>query len=51
MSPLGAKLNIIVVVVIAPRLPRDGGMVRTIIQVDAANLIEIRLGERWQSIL
>ena len=31
-----------------PPLPRDGGTTRTAIQVHAVNLIEIRLGERWQ---
>ena len=36
-----------VVVVITPPLPRNGG---TAIQVHAVNLIEIRLGERWQLI-
>ena len=40
-----------VVVVITPPLPRDGGTARTAIQVHAVNLIEIRLGERWQPIL
>ena len=38
------------VVVITSRLPRDGGMARTDIQVHAVNLIEIRLGERWQPV-
>ena len=36
----------VVVVAIAPPLPRDGGTARTEIQVHAVNLIEIRLGER-----
>ena len=40
----------VVVVVITPPLPRDGGMTRMAIQVHAVNLIEIRLGERWQLI-
>ena len=35
------------VVVITPPLSRDAG---TAIQVHAVNLIEIRLGERWQPI-
>ena len=35
----------VVVVVITPPLPRDGGTARTAIQVHAVNLIEIRLGE------
>ena len=35
----------IVVVVITPPLPRDGGTARTAIQVHAVNLIEIRLGK------
>ena len=34
------------VVVITFLFPRDGGTARTAIQVHAANLIEIRLGER-----
>ena len=41
---------VVVVVVITPSLPRDGGTARTAIQVHAVNLIEIRLRERWQSI-
>ena len=41
----------VVVVVITPPLPRDGGTVRTAIQVHAVNLIDIKLGERWQPIL
>ena len=36
--------------VVTPPLPRDGGTARTAIQVHAINLIEIRLGERWQPI-
>ena len=43
-------LVVVVVVVITPPLPRDGGTARTAIQVYAVNLIEIRLGERWQPI-
>ena len=39
-----------VVVVIIPPLSPDGGMARTAIQVHAVNLIEIRLGKRWQPI-
>ena len=39
-----------VVVVITPPLPRDGGTARTAIRVHAVNLIETRLGERWQLI-
>ena len=35
---------------VIPPLPRDGGTARTAIQVHAVNLIEIKLGERWQSI-
>ena len=38
------------VVVVTPPLPWDGGTARTVKQVHAVNLIEIRLGERWQSI-
>ena len=41
---------VVVVVVITPPLPRDGGTARTPNQVHAINLIEIRLGKRWQSI-
>ena len=41
----------VVVVVINPFLPRDGGAARSATQVHAVNLIEIRLGERWQPIL
>ena len=41
---------VVVVVVITPPLPRDRGTARTAIQVHAVNLIEIRLGERWQPI-
>ena len=41
---------VVVVVVITPPLPRNGGTARTAIQVHAVNLIEIRLGERWQPI-
>ena len=40
-----------VVVVITPPLPRDEGKARTAIQVHTVNLIDIRLGERWQPIL
>ena len=39
-----------VVCVITPSLPLDGGTARTAIQVHAVNLIEIRLGKRWQLI-
>ena len=39
-----------VVVVITPPLPWDGGTARTAIQVHTVNVIEIRLGERWQPI-
>ena len=42
--------SLVVVVVITPPLPWDGGTVRTAIQVHAVNLIEIRLEERWQPI-
>ena len=42
--------DLVVVVVVTPPLPRDGGTARTAIQVHAVNLIEIRLGERWQPI-
>ena len=43
-------LVVVVVFVITPPLPRDEGTARTAIQVHAVNLIEIRLGERWQPI-
>ena len=36
----------VVVVVITPTLPQDGGTAQTAIPVHAVNLIEIRLGER-----
>ena len=42
--------HIVVVAVITPPLPRDGGTTQTAIQVHAVNLIEIRLGERGQLI-
>ena len=43
---------VVVVAVIAPPFPRDGGLARTrtAIQVHAVNLIEITLGEKWQLI-
>ena len=41
---------VVVVVVVTPPHPWDGGTVRTAIQVHAVNLIDIRLGERWQPI-
>ena len=44
------KQCVVVYVVIIPSLPRDGGTARTAIHVHAVNLIEIRLGERWQPI-
>ena len=40
-----------IVVVITPPLPRSRGTARTAIQVHAVNLIDIRLGEKWQLIL
>ena len=48
---LKAKLFSVVVVVITPPLPRDGGTAQTVIQIHVVNQIEIRLGERWQPIL
>ena len=39
-----------VVVMITPPLLQDIGTAQTAIQVHAVNLIEIRLGERWQPI-
>ena len=53
MQSVNAKnvvFRVVVVVVITLPLPRDGGTARTTIQVHAVNLIEIRLGERWQPI-
>ena len=44
------RLLNLVVVVITPSLPRDGGTARTATQVHAVNLIEIRLRKRWQPI-
>ena len=41
---------VVVVAVITRSLPQDGDTARTTIQVHAVNLIEIRLGERWQPI-
>ena len=41
---------VVAIVVIIPPLHRDGGTARTAIQVHAVNLIEIRIGERWQPI-
>ena len=41
---------VVAVVVITTPLSQDGGTARTTIQVHAVNLIEIRLGERWQPI-
>ena len=41
---------LVVVVVITPHPPRDGGTAQTPIQVHAINLIKIRLKERWQPI-
>ena len=49
-SGLNQIYCIVVVVVITPPLPLDGGTARTSIQVHAVNLIEIRLGVRWQPI-
>ena len=40
-----SSYGVVVVVVITPPLPRDGGAARTAIQVHAVNLIEIKLGE------
>ena len=41
---------VVIVVVITPPLPWDGNTAQTAIQVHVVNLIEIRLGERWQPI-
>ena len=43
-------LSQIQLVIVVITLPRDGGTARTAIQVHAVNLIEIRLGERCESI-
>ena len=43
-------VHAVVVLVITPPLPWDGGTARTAIQVHAVNIIEIRLGEKWQPI-
>ena len=51
VSSLKAKFfPAVVVVVITPPLPRDGGTARTAIQVHTVNLIAIKLGDRWQPI-
>ena len=44
-----SQIQLVIVVITLP-LPRDGGTARTAIQVHAVNLIEIRLGERCESI-
>ena len=44
MVSVFVTLHFVVVVVITPPLPRDGGTVRTVFQVHAVNLIEIGLG-------
>ena len=41
---------VVVVIMITPALPRDGDTARTAILIHAVNLIEIRIGERWQPI-
>ena len=41
-----ALLPPVVVVVVTPPLPRDGGTAQTAIQVHAINLIEIKQGKR-----
>ena len=46
-----ASLTAVCLFVVTPSLPRDGGTAWTAIQIHAVNLIEIRLGERWQPIL
>ena len=47
---LSLIVTVVVVVVITPPLPRDGSTAQMAIQVYTVNLIEIRLGERWQLI-
>ena len=49
LQPVYHSLTIIVVV-IAPLLPWDGGTAQMAIQVHVINLIEVRLGERCQPI-
>ena len=44
------QVSVVVVVVITPPLPQNRGTARTAIKVHAVNLIEFRLGERWQPI-
>ena len=46
---INSSKNVVVVVVITPPLPRDGGTARTAIQVIAVNLFETRLGEDGSS--
>ena len=48
--PLILDVTQLVVIVITPPLLRDGVTARMEIRVHAVNLIEIRLGERWQPI-
>ena len=38
------SIHHVIVVVITPSFPQDGGTARTAIQVHAVNLVEIRLG-------
>ena len=45
-----SNIDVVVVVVITPPFPRDGGTARWAIQIHAVNLIEIRLKESWQPI-
>ena len=45
-----AALLSVCLFVVTPPLPRNGGTAYTAIQVYAVNLIEIRLGQRWQPI-
>ena len=45
-----ARFVVVVVVVITPPLPRDGGTARTAMKIHAVNLVKLGLGERQQPI-
>ena len=44
-KPINLRFHVVVVVVVTPPLPWDGGMARTSIQVHAVNLIELDWGK------
>ena len=48
-SSVEANCSVVVIAIIPP-LPTNGGTARTAIQIRVVNLIEIRLGKRWQPI-